>query len=118
MSWFSNDTNGEGRIFGFSERVPGDFESLEVGATVVALSLPKLNPMVGNFANIKSRAAQVTLENGDIRFRLDGGDPTSTEGHQFLVGTSLSIVGTQTLRQFRAIRSGTTNGTLRITYFY
>ena len=118
MTWFSNDTNGEGRIFGFSERVPGDVESLEVGDSVVALSPAKLSPLSGTFANIKARAAQVTLEDGDIRFRLDGGDPTGTEGHQFLVGTSLSIVGTQTLRQFRAIRSGTTNGTLRITFFY
>ena len=119
MGWFNEGTTNEGgRLFGFNERVPGDFETLVIEDTVVSLSPQKLNPVSGTFANIKARAAQVTLEDGDIRFRVDGGDPTSTEGHPFTVSTSLSITGTQALRQFRAIRSGTVSGTVRVTYFY
>ncbi len=118
MGWFNDGTNEGGRLFGFNERVPGGFETLVVTDAVVSLSPEKLNPVMGTFANIKARAAQVTLEDGDIRFRLDGSDPSSTEGHRFPAATALSIVGTQTLRQFRAVRSGTVNGTLRVTYFY
>ncbi len=67
---------------------------------------------------LSARAVLVTSENGDIRFRIDGGLPSTSLGHYFTNGDTLVLTGTQAIQQFRGIRCGDTNGVLKVTYFY
>ena len=112
MGWFG------GYVLETYNRVPGDYEVVNVGATVVALSITKIKPQSGPFNKQSAFAALLSLETADIRFRLDGGQPSGTDGHYLTSGDTLLLTGTQALKQFQAIRAGTTNGTLRVTYFY
>jgi hypothetical protein len=67
---------------------------------------------------MSARAALVSSENGDTRFRIDGGQPSASSGHYLTSGDTLVLTGTQAIQQFRAIRSGDTDAVLRVTYFY
>ena len=78
----------------------------------------KIMPTTGPYARLSARAVLVTSEDGDIRFRIDGGVPSTTLGHYFTNGDTLVITGTQAIQQFRGIRCGDTDGVLRVTYFY
>ena len=99
-------------------RIPGDYETVTVGAQAARLSTLKIKPASGPYANLSARAALISLEDGDIRFRLDGGAPNATSGHYFTNGDTLVLSGTQALKQFQAIRAGDVSATLRVTYFY
>ena len=88
------------------ERDAFGFESLTVGASAVGFSS----------AN-DARAALVTVEDASIRFRIDGTDPTSEVGHLLNPGDSIILRNVNNIRRFRAIRAGTADATLRVTYF-
>jgi hypothetical protein len=112
MTWFGGFT------IETYNRIPGGYEVLTVGVAVVGLSLDKIKPQSGPYAGISARAAMISSESGDLRFRIDGGQPTAGNGHYLVSGDALVLSGTQALQQFRALRVGDTNGTLRVTYFY
>jgi hypothetical protein len=112
MGWFGGFT-----LETYS-RIPGDYEVVTVGAAAASLSDEQIKPSSGPFARMTARAVLLSLEEGDIRFRLDGFSPTATDGHYFTSGDVLVISGTQALRQFKAVQAGETNGKLRATYFY
>lgn len=112
MAWFGGFT------LETYNRIPGDYEAVTVGAQAVTLSLAKIKPQTGPYARLEARAALMTSEGGDIRFRFDGSPPTASEGHYFTSGDTLVITGTQALQQFQALKAGTDNSTLRVTYFY
>lgn len=81
------------------------YESLSVAATSVALaSLPA-----------GANMAVMSIENADIRFRVDGVAPTATTGTRADAGVPLTLVGHDVLESFRAIAvSGT--ATLEVSY--
>ncbi len=112
MSWFGGFT------LETYNRSPGGYEVVTVGAAAVGLSAAKINPSSGPYAKASARAALVSSEEGDLRFRLDGAAPTASNGHYFTSGDTLVLSGTQALAQFLAIRAGEANGVLRVTYFY
>lgn len=113
MAWFG------GYVLQTLNRVPGNYETLTVGGSLASLSRSKITPTSGLFAGMSAQLALVSLEGGDIRFRLDGlGSPTPSSGHLLTDGDTLVLTGTQALNQFRAIRAGDSNGTLQVTYFY
>ncbi|PIU54136.1 MAG: hypothetical protein COS90_02380 [Deltaproteobacteria bacterium CG07_land_8_20_14_0_80_60_11] len=112
MAWFGGFT------LETYNRIPGDYEEVTVGVSVVGFSQAKIMPTTGPYARMSARAALVSSENGDIRFRVDGGLPSISSGHYFTSGDTLVLTGTQAIQQFRAIRNGETNGVLRVTYFY
>ncbi len=112
MGWFG------GVILQTYHRVPGDYEDITVGSEAVGLSHGKVQPTRGLFAGLSAQAALLSLEGGDLRIRLDGGLPTADHGHILVSGDALTLTGTQSLYQFRAVRSGEVNGILRVTYFY
>lgn len=60
--------------------------------------------------------ALVTAETAQMRYRLDGTAPTSSEGHLLEVGDVLEINGISTVSQARFIRTGATSGTIRCTF--
>jgi hypothetical protein len=61
--------------------------------------------------------AFLTLEGAEIRWRIDGSNPTTTEGHLLEPGQNLTLDSPDAVKNFRAIRTGATNGTLKVTYF-
>ncbi len=112
MAWFGGFT------LETYNRIPGDYEVLTVGAAVTSLTASKIKPDSGPYARMSARAAMISSESGDIRFRIDGGQPTAGSGHYFVNGDTLVLSGTQALQQFLAIKAGDNSGTLTVTYFY
>jgi hypothetical protein len=112
MAWFGGFT------LETYNRIPGEYEVVTVGATVVGLTPTKITPVTGPYARMSARAALVSAENGDLRFRIDGGQPSASNGHYLVSGDTLVLTGTQALQQLQSIRAGDTDGTLRVTYFY
>lgn len=92
-----------------------DYEDITIDATVggVGLTASKVTPTSGR----ARRAVRITFETAEVRFRHDGGAPTATVGHRAADGDVLVIHGVNNLRNFKAIRTGGTSGTVRVTYF-
>ena len=63
-----------------------------------------------------ANTAFMTLETAQIRFRVDGTNPISTEGHILDIGQTLEIEGKDNLTNFKAIRTGAVSGVLKISY--
>jgi hypothetical protein len=112
MAWFGGFT------LETYNRIPGDYEVITVGAAAVGLSADKIKPQSGSYARMSARAVLLTLEEGDVRFRIDGGQPSASIGHYLTSGDALVLSGTQALTQFQAYRAGDVSTSLRVTYFY
>lgn len=113
MSWFG------GIVIQTNNSVPGNFEVLTVADSSTYFARGKIKPTSGTYAGMTAQAALLTLEGGDIRFRIDGlSPPTPTTGHPMVSGDSFLLIGAQAVNQFRAIRTGETNGILTATYFF
>lgn len=113
MSWFGGIT------IQTDDSVPGGFEELVVNDESSWFQRGKIKPYIGEYSGMSAKAGLISLEGGDIRFRLDGlFPPTSTSGHYMASGDTMLIIGTQALLQFRAIRVGEENGLLTATYFF
>ncbi len=112
MAWFGGFT------LETYNRIPGDYEEVAVATTSVGLSLSKIKPQTGPYARLSARAALISVEQGDVRFRIDGGQPSASLGHVLTSGDTLVLDGTQALTQFLAIRAAEVNSILKVTYFY
>ena len=60
--------------------------------------------------------ALITVETAQIRFRVDGGAPTSTVGHVADIDDQIELDSVEDIANFRAIRTGTTSATISVTY--
>ncbi|MEE9354192.1 MAG: hypothetical protein V3U75_01245 [Methylococcaceae bacterium] len=89
-----------------------DYESITVADTAIGFTAAKLKPS----STDTPKAAICTLETGQIRFRTDGSDPTSAEGHLLKIGQQLIVESFDSMKGFRAIRTGATSGVLKVTY--
>lgn len=113
MSWFG------GLVIQTNNAVPGKFEVLTVGTSSAYFTRSLIKPTTGTYAGMTAQAALLTLEGGDIRFRIDGNaPPTATTGHLMVSGDTLLLIGSQAINQFRAVRAGDTDGRLTATYFF
>lgn len=88
-----------------------DFETLDVSTSVVTLTQAKYDrtpPAVG---------AHITVDTAPIRWRDDGGDPSSSVGH-FATPTQPPIIldTPARLAGFRAIRQGASDAKVRVSY--
>lgn len=88
-------------------------EVLTVADSAKAMTAATYNPANTDQSRIR---AFVTAEAGFMRYRYDGGDPTTTSGHLIGIGDALIIEGVLNIEKFRAIRVGDKSGTLRVTY--
>jgi len=70
-------------------------------------------------AKITSSTSYVicTLETAQIRFRVSDANPTSTVGHILDVGKTLELTTIDDIRKFKAIRTGSTDGSLTCSYY-
>ena len=87
------------------------YESLTVANVALALTLSKY-AQPGGYA-IK---AFITLEDAQVRWRIDGTNPTATEGHLLDAGQNLSLESAEAVRQFKAIRTGDVSGVIKVSY--
>lgn len=58
----------------------------------------------------------VTAETADMRFYYHGGDPSASAGHLIGDGDTLTLYGTENIKNFKAIRTGGTSGHLEVTF--
>ena len=83
------------------------FESITVSTAVKTFTAATM---------INARAANCSTETDSIRYRFDSGDPSSTVGHSAAANSTLAIYGINNLRNFKMIRSGSGDATVRCTY--
>lgn len=70
------------------------------------------NTAIG-FTSVAYNYALVTVETDSIRFRVDGTDPTSSEGHKLDPGDTVELLGGNAILYFRAIRTSS-DATIRV----
>jgi hypothetical protein len=92
---------------------PISYVAITVSTSAVGLTAANLDPAAGP----RPDAVVISVEAQPIRYRVDGTDPTSTEGHPAVDGDVIVLRSHQALKQLRAIRSGATDATLRVTYY-
>lgn len=83
-----------------------DYEEITVGAVAVGLTASKVN---------NSDLVEVRFENGPVRYLKHGSDPTAAVGMPAYDLDTETLHAAEALR-FKAIRTGATNGVLRVTY--
>jgi len=86
-----------------------DKETIAVGSTAVGFTSSKIT-------NCKVAFCTLDPNGGAIRFWIDGSTPTSTQGHYASPGDSIIIVGTNNIRNFKAIKAGADDGELQVTF--
>ena len=84
------------------------YETITVANTTIGFTASKITAPVSE--------AVCTLETAQIRFRVDGTDPTSSEGHLLETGQKWSSVNAVEIGNFRAIRTGGVSGVLKCSY--
>ncbi|KKL64771.1 hypothetical protein LCGC14_2161630 [marine sediment metagenome] len=88
-----------------------DYESLSITSSVKQLTLSKIENSEGSAKRII-----MTVEDGQIRYRYDSTDPTSSEGHTLNPFDVLVLQGTANIKALRMIKKGTRNGKIRVTF--
>lgn len=83
------------------------FEAVTVSTTAVALTAATFG---------QSNEAFITVENGAVRFRMDGTAPTASQGHELDVGDSLTLDSRDQIERIRFIRRNGVDATLRVSY--
>ena len=96
--------------------LPYDHESITIDATVggVGLTASKIRP-TGGHAREAVRVL-ITVETAEIRYTYNGTAPTTTVGHILNVDDALTLYGQPSIDRFKAIRTGATSGTIKVTY--
>lgn len=90
-----------------------DFEQLVVSTTAVSMTRGKIMPS----GKAPAACATISVSGDSIRYRIDGGEPTSSVGHQLEAGDYITISGINNLLRFKAIRSGTVDAIVDVTYY-
>ena len=93
----------------------GAHESITVSSTAVGFTSTTRTPTTGDFKNMTARIAHCMVETDNIRYRVDGTNPTSTTGHLKYASSEFYIMGTTAIKKFRAIRTST-DATLKVNY--
>ena len=90
------------------------YETVTVADTAIgftAATLASSRPITGR----DCKKVLVTVETAQIRFRVDGGTPTSAVGHILDVGDVAEIDGSDASK-FLAIRTGSTSGAIKCSF--
>jgi len=88
-------------------------EELTVSNTVVTLTPSVYQPT----GEAPAEEAFITGEEGNVRYWLDGTDPTAESGHLLEPGMFYTIRGLTNITQMKMIRAGTTDAKVKVTYF-
>jgi hypothetical protein len=63
-----------------------------------------------------ARYAAITFETAPVRYTTDGTPPTATYGHLMSPNDDIELESAEEIAGFRAIRVGSTSGTITVTY--
>jgi hypothetical protein len=96
----------------FSAGIALDYESITVSDTVIGCTSSKLSKGENSCIRVF-----ITVEDSDIRYRLDGTSPTDSEGHKLTEGQNLTIYNLHDIVNFKAIRIST-DAVIKVTYRY
>lgn len=88
------------------------YESLDVEDSVKSLTELKYKNSEGQYA----KRAIIKVENAQLRYRYDSGNPIATDGMLLNPMDVLILTTSANIRNFRAIRKGTTSAKIFITY--
>lgn len=88
------------------------FEALAVAGTSVPLTATTYDPGTGTPALM----AHVQCETAQVRYRIDGTDPTATVGTILDPGDELIVWGTMDIQTIEFIRTGGVSATLNVHY--
>ncbi len=91
--------------------VADDFEKLTISNAAKSLTAGKYTKN-GYIA----KRVMIGVENGQLRYRYDGGTPTATTGMLMNPMDILVLIGSRNIKNFKAIRKTTTNSQINITY--
>ena len=89
------------------------YDSISIPASSTRLTLANVR---GTSERFMAEKVIITVETAQIRWRDDGTDPTSSEGHLANVGAVITLDNRERIESFRAIRTGSTSATLRVSY--
>lgn len=92
---------------------PFAFEQQTIDATARSLTATVYAPT----GQVPAAAAFITTETADLRFRVDGIDPTAAVGHKLVATSTLTLCGRTAIANFRGIRTGATSADLSASYF-
>lgn len=87
---------------------PFAHESIVVSSTAVGFTLTNRGG---------AQAAYVTTQSQELRYTVDGTTPTSTDGHAAAATSTFWVFGREAIRDFRAIRTGGSDATIKVTYY-
>lgn len=90
------------------DRQSSSFEAITVSNAAIGLTTADYQAAV---------AAEITVENGPIRFRTDGTAATATVGHLLNDGDVLYIDNPSELSALSMFRDGATDGDISVSYF-
>lgn len=85
------------------------FEQLTAGASAVGFTAATIN--AGN-GHSQADVASCTVSTAQVRYRVDGTDPTSTVGAVANAGDTIPLLGNDVLNRFKVIRTGASSGVL------
>lgn len=91
------------------------YESIDVEDTAIGFTTALLR---SEDDSTRCDRVFITAETAQMRFRYDGTAPTDTEGHLLNVGDPLVLDDHQSITDFKAIRTGSTSGVLKVTFEY
>lgn len=93
--------------------IPYAKETLTISST--ALGLTESVYKTGQHEDIQR--AYITVEDASIRYWTDGSDPVAgSEGHLVPAGSAIELTLHESVNKFKAIRDGSTDAVLQITY--
>ena len=92
------------------------FEVITVGSTVKRLTVATFTTTTDDNDTQKAKRAIITIENAQLRYRMDGENPTASVGHILNPFDTLTIIGNQNMLNFRAIRKGSTSSKIVVSY--
>lgn len=92
----------------------GDAEALTFDNTTGGVGFTQSKTIVGP---VEATKAVFVLEGAQCRFTTDGTAPTTTVGTVIEVGDVVIIEGASDIKNFKAIRTGSTSGTTWATYY-
>lgn len=90
-----------------SDVEPCDYEEIAVPDSAVPLTHAKM---------VRSDVVLIRFEAGPVRYRVDGGLPTTTVGWPGFDGIIIQLNGLEK-SHFRAVRTGATDGKMRVLYY-
>lgn len=89
------------------------FEQIVVSTAAIGVTASMLTS-----GNHEVSHAVITVEDGSIRYRIDGGNPTGSVGHLANAGDQIELESYEEVLNFKAIRDAGSDGTLNVTYKY